>query len=109
MSNESYLIVPHEIYTDSNLRHFDKLLFGKIYSLSRQKGYCWSSNSYFAKELNVSTRYVSNSINRLKELGIPTHFAIFNGCYHGFDIVAPGSKEAKEAKKFFMNALEKYL
>ena len=67
MSNESYLVVPHEIYTDSNLRHFDKLLFGKIYSLSRQKGYCWSSNSYFAKELNVSTRYVSNSINRLKE------------------------------------------
>lgn len=67
MSNESYLVVPHKIYTDSNLRHFDKLLFGKIYSLSRQKGYCWSSNSYFAKELNVSTRYVSNSINRLKE------------------------------------------
>ena len=48
-------------------------------------------------------------INKLKELGIPTDFAIFNGCYHGFDIVAPGSKEAKEAKKFFMDALSKYL
>ena len=48
-------------------------------------------------------------INRLKEVGIPTDFAIFNGCYHGFDIIAPGSKEAKEEKQFFINALDKYL
>lgn len=68
MINTTYLIVPYEVYTDSRLRHFDKLLFGKIYSLSRQEGYCWASNSYLANELNVTASYVSHAIKKLNEL-----------------------------------------
>ena len=67
MLNTTYLIVPYEVYTDSRLRHFDKLLFGKIYSLSRQEGYCWASNLYLANELNVTSGYVSQSIKRLSD------------------------------------------
>lgn len=67
MLNTNYIIIPYEVYTDRRLRHFDKLLFGKIFSLSKQEGYCWASNLYLSKELNVTSSYVSHSIKKLTE------------------------------------------
>lgn len=69
MNNTTYLIVPYAVYTDERLNHFDKLLYGKIYSLSRYQGYCWASNSYLAEEQHVSESYVSKAIKRLRDCG----------------------------------------
>lgn len=39
-------------------------------------------------------------VKRLKEAGVEVFFEEFEGCYHGFDIVAPKSEAAKKAHQF---------
>lgn len=41
-------------------------------------------------------------MENLKKSGIFAKYATFDGCYHGFDTLVPWSKEAKEAKQFFV-------
>ncbi len=52
-------------------------------------------------------------VKNLKEAGIHVDFMEFSGCYHAFDMLAPFSKEAKSAKKFylesFLYAIEHYV
>ena len=43
-------------------------------------------------------------VNDLKAAGVPVDFREFEGCYHAFDIMAPFSKEAKAAKRFYMKS-----
>lgn len=45
-------------------------------------------------------------VEKLKAANVPVHFKMFEGCYHSFDIIAPGSKPAKQARAFFTDALE---
>ena len=44
--------------------------------------------------------------SRLKEAGVDVHLKEFSGCFHAFDIVAPGSKPAKEAKAFLFDTFK---
>lgn len=73
MFNTTYLMIPDPISKDKRLNYFDMVLYGKIYSLSRQQGYCWATNSYLSKEFGASESYVSKSIKRLKECGYITY------------------------------------
>jgi DNA-binding MarR family transcriptional regulator len=66
-------MIPDSISKDRRLKYFDMVLFGKIYSLSRQQGYCWATNSYLSKEFGASDSYVSKSIKRLRECGYITY------------------------------------
>jgi hypothetical protein len=64
-----YAIIP------ANVRYADikanaKLLYGEITALSSQKGYCWSSNNYFAELYGVSKNTISLWINQLKKTWI---------------------------------------
>ncbi len=45
-------------------------------------------------------------VNRLKEDGVPVAFKVFKGCFHAFDMMAPWTKEAKEADTFFIKSFE---
>lgn len=45
-------------------------------------------------------------VNNLKKAGVPVSFKIFNGCYHGFDVVCPNAKISKEAIDFLMEAFK---
>tara|TARA_R100000781_G_scaffold63337_1_gene40198 strand:- start:3208 stop:3867 length:660 start_codon:yes stop_codon:yes gene_type:complete len=61
-----YAIIP------ANVRYADikpnaKLLYGEITALSNQKGYCWSTNNYFAELYGVSKNTISLWINQLKK------------------------------------------
>lgn len=47
---------------------------------------------------------IESYVNRLRAAGIQVDFREFHGCYHAFDIMAPFSKEAKEAKRFYMKS-----
>lgn len=42
----------------------------------------------------------------LKQAGIPVHYQVFDGCFHGFDIVASKSPQAKQAKAFLKEQFE---
>ncbi len=43
-------------------------------------------------------------VESLRAHGIPVYFRLFEGCYHGFDIVCSGSSVAKEATAFLMES-----
>ena len=44
--------------------------------------------------------------SRLNAAGIHVHLKEFSGCFHAFDIVAPGSKAAKEARTFLLDTFK---
>ena len=43
-------------------------------------------------------------MEKLKAAGVPVDYRVFDGCYHGFDIVAPKSEPAREARKLLGSA-----
>lgn len=61
-----FIAVPRIILNDQTCSQTDKLVYGMINSLSNNKEYCYASNSYFANQLGVKERTISNSINNLK-------------------------------------------
>ena len=61
-------LVPRIILNDQTCLRADKLIYGMINSLSNNKEYCFASNGYFAKELSLTTKTVSKSLSKLKEL-----------------------------------------
>ena len=61
-----FIAVPRIILNDQTCSQTDKLVYGLINSLSNNKEYCYASNSYFANQLNVKEKTISNSINNLK-------------------------------------------
>lgn len=69
MINSTYLIIPERVAKDQTLTKLDKLIFGKIYGLSKKDKYCWSSNSYLADYFNVKEWTISRAISSLTEKG----------------------------------------
>ena len=69
MTNNYYTILPAEVRYDRRLLANAKLIYSEILCLSRKKGYCHASNSYFAKIMDASITSVSKWINSLIEYG----------------------------------------
>lgn len=63
-----YAIIPANVRY-AKIKANSKLLYGEITALSNQKGYCWSSNNYFAELYGVSKNTISLWINELKKSG----------------------------------------
>lgn len=61
-----FIAVPRIILNDQTCSQTDKLVYGMINSLSNNKEYCYASNSYFANQLSVKEKTISNPINNLK-------------------------------------------
>lgn len=69
-NNKSYYaIIPANVRYDENLTPNAKLLYGEITALCNERGYCWASNSYFAKLYKVSNTSISLWIKQLKDNG----------------------------------------
>jgi len=60
-----YSILPAHVRYSDILSDFEKILFSEIVALSNALGYCYASNTYFAKVYNKSTRTISQAINNL--------------------------------------------
>jgi hypothetical protein len=70
IQNPSYYgIIPAEIRYDVRLKPNAKLLYSEITALSNKEGFCWASNSYFAKLYGVSVNTVSLWIAQLIDYG----------------------------------------
>lgn len=65
--SEGWGIIPNKILRDSTISAGAKILYAEISSLCASKGYCWASNKYFAKQLNVSQTTISNWITQLEK------------------------------------------
>lgn len=63
-----YAIIPAKVRY-ANIKANSKLLYGEITALSNQKGYCWSTNNYFANLYGVSKNTISLWINELRKKG----------------------------------------
>jgi len=64
-----YAIITAEVRYDNNLTDSEKLLYAEITALSNQKGYCWSSNKYFADLYDVTKGTISKRISKLVDEG----------------------------------------
>lgn len=64
-----YAIIPANVRYDKTLKANSKLLYGEITALANDKGFCWSSNSYFADLYDVSKTSVSVWISELEKRG----------------------------------------
>lgn len=62
-----YDIIPVPIQEAKDITPVAKLLYCKMLSLSRQKGYCYASQSFLAQLTGVSLRTVGNAISLLKQ------------------------------------------
>lgn len=63
----SCILIDDEIVKRRNINSTDKLVFGIITSLSKNKGYCYASNDYISKKINLSKRTITKSISNLKK------------------------------------------
>ncbi len=64
-----YSVVPAEIKYNNELTERAKLIYGEISSLSNKIGYCFATNSYFAKLYKCTNRTIQNAISKLQEHG----------------------------------------
>ncbi len=72
-----YAILSADVRYDKNITPNAKLLYAEITALTNQKGYCWSSNSYFAELYGVSNTSISKWISQLVENGYLTSQLIY--------------------------------
>ncbi len=64
-----YAVIPASVRYDPSLSANAKLLYGEITALCSEKGFCWASNSYFAKLYEKDGRTISRWISQLIEKG----------------------------------------
>ncbi len=64
-----YTTLPYQVRLDSRLCPFARLLYGEIVALSRQTGYCWASNTFFAQLYQVREKAVSRWLRELRQNG----------------------------------------
>ncbi|OAP99312.1 helix-turn-helix domain-containing protein [Ligilactobacillus aviarius] len=63
-----YVATPTSMLSVKGIKPLDGLLYGRIITLSRVRGYCFTKDELLADELNVSTRSIQRSLVRLEKL-----------------------------------------
>lgn len=61
------IILDDSIVKSNLISSTDKLVYGIIKALSNNLGYCYASNDYISKKVNLSKRTISKSISNLRK------------------------------------------
>ena len=71
ISDESFwVVIPHSVLSNKNLKDIDKLVYGEISSLTRKDGYCTAHNKHFEEVLNISQKKLWRSLDNLEKQGL---------------------------------------
>jgi len=62
------IVINDNVIEDKELNSTDKVVYGLVKALSNDKGYCFATNDYIGKRLNLSKSTISNTISKLKSL-----------------------------------------
>ncbi len=60
------IILDDSIVKSNSINSTDKLVYGIIKALTNNLGYCYASNDYISKKVNLSKRTISKSISNLR-------------------------------------------
>ena len=63
-----YVATPISMLSNEKVKPLDGLLYGRIITLSRVRGFCFTKDELLASELNVSRSTVQRSLSRLEKL-----------------------------------------
>lgn len=61
------IVIESSIVKSNSINSTDKLVYGIIKALTNSLGYCYASNDYISKKINLSKRTVSKSISNLRK------------------------------------------
>lgn len=61
------IILDDSIVKSNLISSTDKLVYGIIKALLNNLGYCYASNDYISKKVNLSKRTISKSISNLRK------------------------------------------
>lgn len=64
-----YCIIPPHILADEELSANEKIIYGRVQGLTKEKGYCFASNTWLAEHVGLSKGTVSNIISKLSDKG----------------------------------------
>lgn len=64
-----YAVIPASVRYDRELKPGARLLYGEITALVQAEGYCWASNSYFARLYDVQPNTISLWVRQLARRG----------------------------------------
>ena len=61
------IILDDSIVKSNSINSTDKLVYGVIKALTNNLGYCYASNDYISKKVNLSKRTITKSISNLRK------------------------------------------
>lgn len=61
------IVLDDFIVKSNSINSTDKLVYGVIKALTNNLGYCYASNDYISKKINLSKRTISKSISNLRK------------------------------------------
>ena len=61
------IVLDDFIVKSNSINSTDKLVYGVIKALTNNLGYCYASNDYISKKVNLSKRTISKSISNLRK------------------------------------------
>lgn len=68
-SEVGYCIIPPHILVDGDLSANEKIIYGRVQGLTKERGYCYASNKWLSNQLDLSPGTVSNIISKLVDKG----------------------------------------
>ena len=61
------IVIESSIVKSNSINSTDKLVYGIIKALTNNLGYCYASNDYISKKINLSKKTISKSISNLRK------------------------------------------